>query len=230
MDIQIPPEFIAELLTEDINVNNGLLLEASWDPDLTEKFLTGSARKWLAKFGIEGDYELVGEGGSGRVYKFGDKVVKITSNEDDATISHAAINRCKHSNLVNIYGVARVPKTHTDKLGRERTFYLIVMDLVETRPLEGTPLGIAADMVGGHFDVSGERPPFIPAAVTKDVIDYQDEEVPEDVRAYIMQLLEIVNDIYKHCGLRYIDVGATNIGFHDGEIVLIDLGLSEFKD
>lgn len=222
---------IAGFLTEDVHVCNGLVLEASWDPDLAEDLLE-EIRDWLAEFGMDPDEaQPAGEGGIGRVYRIGDKIVKITPDKDDATTSQAVQERCDHPNLIKVHGATIIPGTYTDKIGRKRQFYAIVMDAVEVKPLEGTALGDAADMVGGYLDVSDERPDFDPSEIAQAAIEYQEEgEEPlsEEVKAYIFKLMEIIQSIYEQCGLKYVDVGATNIGFRDGEIVFLDLGLSDF--
>lgn len=220
---------IARMLTENIKINNGLILEASWDPKLANHFFKDrEIQKWLIQHEIDPSYyEEIGEGGIGRTYKFDEKAIKITPDERETRISKIASRKCDHQNLIKIYDVKEIPGTYKDLIGRNRTFFMILMDAVTIKPLKGTPLGKAADMVGGYLDVSGDRPSFNPAMIAQEVIKYQDDEVKPEEQKYILMLLEIVQDIYAHCGLRYVDVGETNIGFKDGKIVLFDLGLSE---
>lgn len=224
---------ICSIITDDISINNGLMFEASWDTSIADKlFQIREVSNWLSKFGIKvEDLEFIGEGGVGRVYRSGDKAVKITPDINDATTSLTASKKCNHPNLVKIHGVFTAPASFVDRLNRKRKFYIIVQDALDIKNLEGTSLGNAADMVGGYLDVSGESPPFDPVIITKDAIKYQEEDgtkVSEEEKKYMLQLFEIIQSIYEQCGLKYTDVGATNIGFIDNRIVLLDLGLSDF--
>lgn len=224
---------ICSLITDDILINNGLIFEASWDASLADKlFQIREVRDWLSKFGINiEDLEFVGEGGNGRVYRSDDKAVKITPDSNDANTSLIASKKCNHPNLVKTHSIFTIPGSFNDRFNRERTFYIIVQDALDIKDLKGTSLGNAADMVGGYLDVSGESPPFDPIIITKDAIKYQEEDgtkINDKEKKYMLQLFRIVQSIYEHCGLKYVDVGATNIGFIDNKIVLLDLGLSDF--
>lgn len=209
-----------------------LLNEATWSTNIAATiFAKPGVQQWLNQFGIRANgLQSIGEGGHGRAYASGSKVVKITPDKNEASVSKAAIGKCAHPNLVTVYGVLNVGVVGT------REFFLIVVDLVDDVG-NSAPLALrqAADLVGGYFDVFQTEFPFDVDHEHRELVKYNADEATDDedynneVAQYAYELLQAVNSIFNTCGLVFIDVGATNVGMSNGKIKLFDLGLSTFS-
>lgn len=208
------------------------ILEASWDKSFGAEILSSSGVKnWLAQFGINNP-KFVGEGGLGYAYRDGNKVVKLTSDKNEAEVATKLINKPAHKNLIRIYGVEQYGKQTTNKLGLKRNIYLIVQDAVNTKI--DHDLAVAADNVGGCLDHYGERPPWTSVefdemfkqCLNNDPLSPIDPLSP--VAKRMRELLMIVQSVYETTGLNYVDVARGNTGLDaKGNIKLFDYGLSE---
>ena len=221
------PDRIAELLSEDINFNNGLSEAAFMSGQAQTLLSKPSVVAWIRKHGIPEynpeDIKHLGEGGIGHAFRYGDKVMKITTDKDEALLVQRAA-RIKHENLTTYHGSVQIG-TIVDKFGKSRTIYLIILDYVD---LDNVPqeLKDAADFVGGYLDVEQAQPPY-DVNVVDEIMKYNEID-DKKIRQYIVDLFNILNSLYNK-GLDYRDVGATNISISNGQIKLFDLGLSKFK-
>lgn len=237
-------EELAKLLTEDIRVNNGLVLESNFTQMTALAILRRpDVMRWLRAQGVD-PHKLaqIGEGGVGRVFAFGDKAIKLTVDKNEYEMSQQSAKTCNgHPSIVNIYDTLAVPETYKDRIGRSREFYLIASDRVDTDVPDS--MRVAANIVGSYTD--DNPPPFDMATAFKEIMtdpkyakdafatgDFSEyeggTENKREVRKQVQQLLRVLLSIHKKCDLSYVDVGATNVGLRDGQPVLFDLGLSTF--
>jgi len=84
-------------------------------------------KRWA---GLQGEPSFLGSGTMGNAYQFGDRVLKLTSDYDEA-LAASAISGKRHPNVYNIHGVARRfdPKDRSS-MAKPHWSYAIVYDLV----------------------------------------------------------------------------------------------------
>jgi hypothetical protein len=225
----VEPYQIAELLTENVNFNNGILLEAAFSQKSAQDILSKpSVVTWIQKHVIPkynpSNLEYLGSGGKSQVFRYDNKALKITTDAQEATQAQKAIG-IKHPNLAFHYGSSRIGGL-IDNLKNHRIIYLIITEYVNTNIPQ--KLKIAANAIGGYLDKNQVFPPYNIKEATDYIVKYNNIE-DQQVSEYITELLNILNDFRKTISLDYRDVGATNTGMLTGKIKLFDLGQSVFR-
>jgi hypothetical protein len=222
------PNEIAKLLSPNIRTQNGLI-EAAFRSNVALELLTKpSVTNWIRQNGIPQynpkNISHLGEGGIGHTFIYGDKVMKVTTDLQEALQVKRAVG-LNHPNLATYHGAVQIGVV-TDKFGSRRKVYLIILDFVDVKNVP-PELKEAADLVGGFLDVTQQKPPYNLEECVSYIVNYNDV-TNHTVQGYLMDLLNILNSLYKDFKLDYRDVGATNVGMVGDTIKLFDLGLSTF--
>jgi len=219
------------------------ILEANWKIfDAIKIINKPEIKKWLADNGATGEPRVLGSGGYGWVFRVGDKVVKLTKDELEAKNSEMIMSKCNHPNMVKVWAVrpsgykitlnkfwSDNNRSHQEP--RSADVYLILQDFVDTKKVD-TDLALAADLVGGYFDVEPKSFTQDINDVIKGFLEYNANlRLSSGVLEKVKILINLVRDIYKTCGFRYQDLHHGNIGYAaDGTLKMFDYGLSQFAD
>jgi len=112
--------FIADTLTEINDESHNI----SIPPEELQKI-----KKWGE---LEGEPNFLGSGSKGSAYKFGNKVLKITSDPNEAQAAAALIGK-SHPNVYEIYVVARRTKENMQKSQRafKHLSYIVVYEFLD---------------------------------------------------------------------------------------------------
>jgi len=112
--------FIADTLTEIEEKHHNIPIS----PEELNKI-----KQWAE---LEGDPNFLGSGSKGSAYKFGNKVLKITSDHNEAAGASAILGK-SHPNVYDIYAVAK--RTKEDKQNSEGVFqkhsYIVVYEFLD---------------------------------------------------------------------------------------------------
>lgn len=217
------------------SINNVLkniyLYESKESQGPTEEFWTSTDPNspfytWLTKNGVNftpGKVPPFTDGGVGRAYFLGDKVVKFTNNRVEANVAHAAIGQPVPAAVISVY---RVP-------GRQ--LWAILQKYVNVNIEK--ELKDAADIATGIMDDLMEKDPNF----THFPEDQKEKLAMQAVRQYkkpvtlvpyILSAMNAINQLYLRTGFTHNDAGPTNIARDPatGNIVFHDLGPNVTKD
>jgi len=226
----------------NFTIQLGLLLE---DEQLIQKLAVQfpTLPKILQKNNINvNNLKLLSKRGDhGLAFSDGQVVVKIT---DDKTEARAAANlvgkKLKGTNEIYHVGTfAQQLPYHDPQVAKELDikgtyqYYLIIQELVDTN------VSWQEEQVAhfiGDWLMANQEWPFNPDEALEDIkkifsIESGEPEFLEDPKnqQIALDLLTNVAELFKH-GVKYLDVGAGNIGHNkSGRLVLFDLGVSESK-
>jgi hypothetical protein len=183
---------------------------------------------WLEKNSVNfkpGNLPGFADGGIGRAYFLGDKVVKFTKNRVEANVAKAAIGQNTPTAIIDVWRAPGLP------------LWAILQKYVNVNIEK--ELKIAADIATAIMDdLKEENPNF-----TSFPINPQEQEKlaaeavrkynqPTNLIPYIISAMNAINQLYFKTGFTHDDAGPTNIGrdFQTGKIVFHDLGPNVTKN
>jgi hypothetical protein len=192
----------------------------------TERFWRGddSFYQWLQKNGVNfnaGQVPSFAEGGVGRAYFVGDKVIKFTKNRVEANVAKAAMGQ--QDSPTAIIDVWRAPGG--------APLWAILQKYVNVDVEK--ELKTAADIATAVMDeLRAKNPNFtnfptdqrqLKKLATDAAREYKQ---PAAVIPYIISAMNAINQLYFKTGFTHDDAGPTNIGrdMTTGNIVFHDLG------
>lgn len=198
-------------------------------------------RTWLKQFGIDiskpGNY-IGDEGGVGTALFFGDKVIKLTSDEKEFKIANKLTDE-SIPNLAHIYGAINVGDIDND--GRPE--FMIVMEKVDT----GIPVNLrtAGSIVYDYLDEINEYSGIggVDNFKSKSIEQIFNEikqmnirkrtskkalaakfRKDERIQKLVLKLIAALKNIYDKTGIVLVDTHGRNLGFQNSDIVLFDVG------
>jgi len=158
------------------------------------------------------------DGGSGRAYFVGDKVVKFTRNRVEANVAKAAIGQDAPAAVINVW---RIP-------GGE-PLWAILQKYVNVNVEQ--ELKDAADIATALMDDLREKNPNFTHFNNKQKQFLAKQALqrygkPMTLLPYVVSAMDAINQLYFRTGFTHDDAGPTNIGrdMSTGNIVFHDLG------
>jgi len=176
--------------------------------------------------GLVGDIKLLGGGAFGWAYDIGGKVLKITTDEEEALLANRLRRKPITKHIINYYDVRNIyekNKTFWQKLFSTRILekiYSIVMDKVI--PLDRT-LG------GAYMDI--KKIGFFDDTISDDILlkHFSKSKYKNFINKLVSQRSEILDEFDKY-DILPIDAHYGNVGFKsDGTFVIFDLGIASGK-
>lgn len=160
------------------------------------------------------------DGGIGRAYFLGDKVIKFTDNRVEANVANMVANNPKTP--TRIYGVYKF-KPHP--------VWAILQKKVNMNDLPKM-IAKASDILMSYVDETGisEFPEKEEekAKMAQDAATMFEE--PLEIVPFIVEIMDVLQNLYKNTGFFHDDAMPQNIGVDDGNIVIPDLGPNKTKD
>lgn len=222
-----------ELLYEEQEFSNDIPVK-KWslekeDADKLANFLTNELQL--------GSISYLGGGGYGYAYRFGDKVLKITSDPSEADAA-LKTQRAKPNTLAAIYNVYKITDRETNK-----AYFVIIQEFIENKPVEkfsryNEIINTIADATGNpdiitivkkarknfNYDEFLKRIEYILNAGEE--MTYSDQERKEAYQ-YMVGLLNIQKDL-TDLGIKSDDYTTiNNLGYRDGNLVFLMLVVIE---
>lgn len=215
--------------------SGGVTWPASWSDDLFIPPRNFEARKrsrrflkWLISKGVNAEPWLEQleehgttsapkpwEGAVGRAYPIGDKVIKFTTDRNEAGLA-AAIAGVDSPHLAMVYGVIRVADKPKD-------LYAIVQQKLNTGVSKIFRMaGSAVYDFLDRFNAPIEDPWRITRLIVQDFLKSNDRRVA----SAIYQIISAVKDVYDRLGVMYLDPHGANLAFKGRNIAFFDLGRS----
>lgn len=159
------------------------------------------------------------DGGIGRAYFIGDKVVKFTDNRVEANVANMVANNPKTP--TRIYGVYKF---------KPRPIWAILQKKVDMDIPK--MIAKASDILMSYVDETGisEFPEDIKARTEMAQSAVSMFEEPVELIPFVLEIMETLDKLYKNTGFFHDDAMPQNIGVDDGNIVIPDLGPNKTKD
>lgn len=188
----------------------------------TEAWSDQNFIKWLKGNGAQvvlGQMPTYKDGGAGRAYFLGDKVVKFTDNRVEANVANMVANN--PNTPTRIFGVYRF---------KPRLLWAILqkkvnMDLPQmiSRASETLMNYVDETSVSEFPTVPNQRMKVAKKAIT------MAEESP-DLLPFVLEIMDALDKLYRNTGFFHDDAVPANIGMDNGKPVIPDLGPNVTKD
>lgn len=175
---------------------------------------------WLKQHGVEVTPNYIPkyvDGGAGRVYFLNNqKVVKMTANRVEANVAAMVSNR------------SDIPTPIIDTIYLGDNLYAILQHWVNTNV--SNELKQAADyltvLIDDHPEMDGF--PTNKRQQEKLCIETLNKyKGNKELLPYMMIIMDVLSKLYNTTGYKHDDAGPTNIGIHQGKVVIPDLGPNE---
>lgn len=193
--------------------------------DITEQFWTNPQSPifgWLQSHGVPitpGVLPPFAQGGAGRAYFLGNNVVKMSANRVEANVAKMVAGR------------SDLPTPVIDVLYLDQNVYAILQHHVNTDiPRE---IAQAADLLTAAIDDHPEMQGWPNNKAEQETLcreTLQRNGGNASLLPYMLMLLEVLLSLYQATGFKHDDAGPTNLGMHQGKIVIPDLGPNQTGD
>ena len=211
---------IVKMLTKSLAVPHGI--KEAKAHDSTEKYWLDPCsplKEFLRNNGINPPNTVpkFAQGGVGRVYFVGSHAIKITSNRVEANVARMVMGNSDTPTIV----------IDVDYIGDG--FYAILQPTIDMNVPED--IKRAADYVTALGDELCFQFPKSKSRLKKlcsDTISRYGGE--KKLLPLMLSIIDMLNKLYNATGYYHDDAGPTNIGLHNGRVVIPDLGPNEPKD
>jgi hypothetical protein len=180
-----------------------------------QKFLS-----WLRSNGIcvnepPSEYS---DGGVGRSYFLGDKVIKFTNNRVEANVANMVVG--DYSSPTRVLGVYRFKPDNLWAILQKK----VNINLPKM-------FKIASDILMAYIDekeiTSFPKGKLARLKIAKEAIAMFNKK--ERLIPYLTQVIDMLDNLYKKTGYYHDDAVPQNLGVDDGNLVVIDLGPNQTK-
>lgn len=178
---------------------------------------------WLKGHGVRaypGKIPVYAQGGAGRCYFLGKKVVKMSANRVEANVAKMLAGR------------EDVPTPVIDVLFLENNMYAILQHWVDTANVP-KQIREAADYLTALIDDNPEMSGFPTNPAVQQLMcaeTLQTHGGDPSILPHMIMMMEVLIKIYNATGFKHNDAGPTNIGMLNGKVVVPDLGPNEDED
>lgn len=178
---------------------------------------------WLKQHGVETQVGQVpkkfSDGGVGRAYFVGNKVVKFTNNRVEGNVANmVAGNNNTPTRIIGVYRFK--PKPLWAILQKK-----IKMNLPKM-------IAKASDVLMAYVDESGisEFPKDAKSRmeIAKNAVEIFEES--DELIPFILEIIETLDNLYRNTGFFHDDAVPQNLGMDDDKVVIPDLGPNQPKD
>jgi hypothetical protein len=170
--------------------------------------------KWLRSRGVTGQPTHHVDGGVGRAYFIGDKVVKFTDNRVEGNVANMVAGNPKSpTRIISVYRFK--PKPIWAILQHK-----VDMDLPKM-------IKDASDILMAYVDDTGidEFPEDRHKMAHDAAVSYN----RLDLEPFILEMISVLYGLYRNTGFFHDDAVPGNIGVHGGKVVIPDLGPNKTK-
>lgn len=179
--------------------------------------------RWLRHYGIEvvpgQPPKKFADGGVGRAYFIGDKVVKFTNNRVEGNVANMVAG--KPNTPTRIIGVYRFKAKPLWAILQKK----IKMDLPKM-------IAKASDVLMAYVDESGitefPKDEVSRVRIAKEAAEMFEQSA--ELVPFILEIMETLDSLYRNTGFFHDDAVPQNLGMDDDKIVIPDLGPNQPKD
>lgn len=206
--------YIPDNVTESRGLKAHANTERHWlSPD-------SALRSWLSQYGVKlrpNEVPQYADGGAGRCYFLGDKVVKMSANRVEANVAKMVAGRDD------------LPVAVIDVMYLGENIYAILQKWVDTKSIL-PEIQQAADFLTAVIDDHPEMAGF-PTDKTEQTKLCREALVShggnESLLPYMLLMMDLLLKLYNATGFKHDDASPTNVGMMNNKIVFHDLGPNE---